>query len=264
MLFENLVTVIEKTAPISAQANWDKSGTQVAASRANVFHLAVFLDATPRNVREALARGADCLLSHHPLALKPELPSRINAYHETLRLCLCANTPLYAAHTSLDVNLEGPSGWFGRALGLENARILEPVAPDLGYGQVGDLPRPMPWTELWATISRLLKIEWASLAGAPAGIMRRVAWCGGSGGSLLDMAADAGADLFVTGDIKYHAALEARLPVLDVGHHSLEEEMMRIFSSLLREELAETGVEVTFIPSKSPFKMERIQGCLEK
>ena len=144
-----IIKAIEEIAPLAAAAGWDVSGQQVAAHRQDVARLAVCLDPTPASVRTALERGAQFVLSHHPLLLKAVLPNRLDDYHEVLRLLFQADVPLYAAHTSLDVNAYGPAGWLARALELRNLSVLEPVAPavgddlPLGFGLAGDLPSPM-------------------------------------------------------------------------------------------------------------------------
>ena len=68
----------------------------------------------------------------------------------------------------------------------------------------------------------------------------------------MDEAWTKGADLYITGDVKYHAALDCRGCLLDVGHHSLEEEMMHEMQKLLAKRLE--GVDTVFIPSSSPFR----------
>lgn len=115
-----IINAIEKIAPLAAAASWDLSGLQVAAARQEAAVLAVCLDPTPSSISKALELGAECILSHHPLLLKPVLPARLDAYHEVLRLLLTADVPLYAAHTSLDVNARGPAGWLARELELRN------------------------------------------------------------------------------------------------------------------------------------------------
>ena len=104
----------------------------------------------------------------------------------------------------------------------------------------------------------------ARLIGDPERVIRRVAVCTGSGSSLLEDAARAGADLFITGDMKYHDALALHsrqngnssnfcpMSILDIGHFSLEEEMMRRFALQLEKEL--DGVTVTFLPGRDPFQ----------
>lgn len=129
------------------------------------------------------------------------------------------------------------------------------VLPDCvyGFGCVGDLPTPMETQEFLQRVASLVPAEhWTMCGDLPAKI-RRAAVCPGSGASLADKAFNAGADILITGDVKYHAALEASGFLLDVGHFSLEEEMMRRFCATLQKELP--GVEFRFIPSTDPLRL---------
>ena len=253
-----IIKAIEETAPLHAAASWDVSGLQVAAHRQNVTKLAVCLDPTPASVGTALEQGAQFILSHHPLLLKAVLPSRLDDYHAVLRLLFQADVPLYAAHTSLDVNAYGPAGWLARTLELGNLAVLEPVAPatgdtlPLGFGLAGDLPQPMTVRQIAGIIASNAPLATATVSGPEPQTVTRVGYCTGSGSSLLDAAQAAGAQLFITGDVKYHTALAAEICLLDVGHHSLEEEMMLRMSRLLQQRLHD--VEVFFVPSASPFR----------
>ena len=127
MHIAEIISIIEQMAPLQGAASWDVSGLQVAAHRTDATRLAVCLDPSPASVSAALELGAQCILSHHPLALKPSLPNRIDHYHEVLRLLLTNDVPLYAAHTSLDVNSDGPVSWLARELHLDNLAVLEPT-----------------------------------------------------------------------------------------------------------------------------------------
>lgn len=257
---EQIIAAVEKIAPLWAAASWDLSGLQIASSREKISRMAVFLDPRPAIISQALEMGSEFMVSHHPLTLKPVLPARLDAWRENLRLLLRANVALYAAHTSLDANLAGPAGWFGRKLNLRGLEVLEPIPcqnvqypQGLGFGQIGDLPKPLPLAEFRKEIMRLLNIDFATICGPEAeGQIRRVACCPGSGGSMIELAQSRGAQLFITGDVKYHSALNADIPVMDVGHHSLEEEMARLFAKQLEKELP--GLDIVFIPSKSPFR----------
>lgn len=254
-----IFSAIEKIAPLHAAAPWDISGLQVAAHRSEADMLAVCLDPTPSSVRQALERGAQCILSHHPLALQPALPRRLDAYHEVLRLLFAADVPLYAAHTSLDVNADGPAGWLARELELSNLAVLEATAPPLdaaplplGFGLAGDLPASLSLAGITSALARHIDLSTATVCGPMPESISRMAYCTGSGSSLLREARAAGAQLFITGDVKYHTALEAEICLLDVGHHSLEEEMMRRMSGLLAQRL--NGLNVLFVPSVSPLR----------
>jgi putative NIF3 family GTP cyclohydrolase 1 type 2 len=117
------------------------------------------------------------------------------------------------------------------------------------------LPEPLSLDALLARLAQHISLDGAALSGPPvesARPLRHIAYCPGSGSSLVQAAAEAGADIFITGDVKYHSALDAPLPLLDVGHHSLEEEMTRRFATLLGERL--TGVHAHFLPSTNPIR----------
>lgn len=260
MLIADIIAIIEELAPPWGQAGWDKSGIQVAAKRHETTKIAVCLDALPDAVGNAIDWGAGLVLSHHPLALKPELPNRRNAYWQVLKKLLTADVCLYAAHTSLDVNIAGPAGWLARALELENVHVLEECARQdekypggLGFGGIGELPQPLPAKEC---IERIIALTGGHATLCGHGLppeIRKVAFCGGSGASLCEVASEAGADIFITGDVKYHAALDSPLPILDVGHFGYENEMMRSLAELLRKRLS--TVETFFVDESDPFRI---------
>lgn len=259
MQLSEIIAGIERIAPPGNAASWDRSGLQVASGRGEVTRLAVCLDPTPDSVRRALDAGADCILSHHPLSLSPDLPRRLDSYREVLRLLLCADVPLYAAHTTLDVNSSGPAAWLADELRLVHRAVLEVVAPPpapgglpTGYGLAGDLPEALDFAAFNDLLSRLLGFDGGTVCGPLPARVERVAYCTGSGSSLWQEALATGAQLFITGDVKYHTAQETRIGILDVGHHSLEEEMMRRMGLELAAMLA--GVDVIFVASASPLR----------
>ena len=277
MLQSRIIEIIEQTAPLSLMADWDRSGVQVASLRQEISHLAVCLDPAPEQIRAAIEAGADMVLTHHPLTMRAAWTNRLNGYTEVLRTLYSHDVPLYSCHTSLDADPIGPSAWLADELGLTGRVILEKTgeftAPDGtvmegGFGLAGDLPSPMTVAEVCAKIRPFLPLDRmcgiARLIGDPASVVRRVAFCTGSGSSLLEDAAAAGAELYITGDMKYHDALALHsrqngnssnfcpMSILDIGHFSLEEEMMRRFALQLEKELE--GVTVTFLPGRDPFQ----------
>jgi dinuclear metal center YbgI/SA1388 family protein len=258
-----LLTTIEKFAPPWYAAPWDNSGLQVAGTRGEIGRLAVFLDPLPGIVDSALGWGADFLLCHHPLLLEPRLPNRVDAYHRVLRSLLISGSWLYAAHTSLDANPGGPVLWLAKALSLLDTRTLEPCAGGSkagdsgqapGYGVIGALERPLAWPEFAVRLSMALGTrEWTAAGPLPERV-ETVAYCPGSGGSMIERAE--AADIFITGDLKYHQALqsvESGLCTLDVGHFVLEERMMEFWAGELREALGGRA-EVRFFPGSEPMR----------
>lgn len=146
-------------------------------------------------------------------------------------------------------------------------RRLEEPSVGVGYGQVGDLPGAMEHEAFAKLLERVLfanqkpflstgasgkaGVAWAECGPRPKEI-RRVAYCTGSGGSLIPAAFAKGADVFICGDVKHHAAMETPGLVFDVGHFILEEEMMRLFAQELQSDLGR-GAEVRFFAGTSPF-----------
>lgn len=133
---------------------------------------------------------------------------------------------------------------------------LAPLPGDVGLGRVGDLDEAMSLREFVAHAgARLPLAEWGiRAAGDPEQRVRRVAVCGGAGDSLIDAAARAGADVYLTGDLRHHVvdeACRAGGPALvDAGHWTTEFPWCAPTAELLRQ----TGIAATeFREPTDPF-----------
>jgi dinuclear metal center YbgI/SA1388 family protein len=336
MRVRELIAAIERLADPGRAASWDRSGVQIAGTLDECRRLAVTLDPLPGLVEQALGWGAECLLVHHPLTLTPRLPDRLDDYHRVLGLVLGRGAWLYAAHTSLDVRVDGPAGWLADALNLRDRRLLEPAGrlphvqtrlrapspedrdrclatlagregcqalalgsdlleithantawPDIetalgavsglirlssldlavpadryGYGLVGALPEPLSMAGLRERLWRLLPRTFLTQAGDEPEQVTTLAYCPGSGADMAPRAFAAGAEVFVTGDLKYHQATavpRGRL-IVDVGHFSLEEVMMRVFARELATALGPSGPQTRFFPGNDPFSAHFPEG----
>lgn len=254
-----LIDHIEKIALPAYAANWDISGIQVASKRTDITSLAICLDPTTLSISKALAKGAQFILSHHPLTLKPDLPRKLDSYFDILQMLLSVDVPLYAAHTSLDVNPNGPMNWLAKELKLKSCKTIEPLVTDNkknvvpGYGLLGTLPKKVKnLDEFIKILGKVINLDMMRICGPmPQKSISKIAYCTGAGVSFASKAYELGADIFITGDVKYHDALNSNITILDVGHHILEEEMMRQMYILLKKDFPK--VRVFFIPSSSPF-----------
>ncbi len=252
-----IIQAVEKIAPPRLAAPWDRSGVQVAAFRSEVGRAAVMLDPTPAGIARAVQDGAEFIVAHHPLSMQPVFPDKADAYLTVLRLLLSHDVWLYSAHTSLDTSPHGTADWLAEDLDLARVEVLEPTAEEegatAGFGVVGDLPGPCAYEEFCRRLAGALgRSAWQSCGPRPAWVSR-IACCPGSGSGLAGLALAAGADLLITGDVKYHVALETGIRILDVGHFCLEEEMMRRFAARLESVLP---VPVTFYPGSDPLAFE--------
>ncbi|MDR0828411.1 MAG: Nif3-like dinuclear metal center hexameric protein [Desulfovibrio sp.] len=259
-----LISIVERYAPPEAAASWDVSGIQVASFAADCSSVAVTLEPDPEILRAAADAGADFILTHHPLSMQPRFPNRANAYLAVLSLLCARGIPLYSAHTSLDANPKGPAQSLARELNLQDAEVLEPYADRpgseqvFGFGFCGRLPETLAYADFCRRLGKIIDPGAGRVCGPVPARVSRLACCPGAGASLIPRAAAAGVDLFITGDIRYHSALEAcelGLCVLDVGHFVLEEMMMNRFAALLARVLP---VPVRFFPGRDPFSPARM------
>ena len=131
----------------------------------------------------------------------------------------------------------------------------------LGLGRIGELAAPLPLEEYASLVKERLGLSSLRLVGAKGQRVSRVALCGGSGASLLRDAVRQGADLYVTGDIKYHEAREAEsqgIALLDAGHFATERLMIEGLTKQLQDELARRRLAVTVTPctaEQDPFQI---------
>mgnify|MGYP001026331637 FL=1 len=260
MLQNELLACFEELAPVALAAPWDNSGLQIAAHRDEINHIAVTLDPCPESVQKALAIKADLIFTHHPLLLSPKYLNNLDdTYYKTASLLIKNDIPLYSAHTCLDSM--PVAFWLADEFGLTNRKILEPTGEieniQYGIGVCGELASPLFSDTFYTKLCKFLPHTrpFFSIGKLPESI-KSIALCGGSGSSLMDEAKNFGADCLITGDTKYHTALDLTqeskdFAIIEVGHHSLEEEMMKRFALILQKRLP--GLRISFIPSKDPF-----------
>ena len=126
-------------------------------------------------------------------------------------------------------------------------------ASGTGFGIAGTLPRRSTVGQVAARVASDLKTNSLRLVGKKGGRIKNVAVCTGSGASLLSAAVAAGAQLYITGDVKYHDARKAEdagIHVLDVGHFAPERYGLLRFGSLLERKLTAQGLKVQFSYAK--------------
>ena len=245
------VSVIEELAPPGLAAEWDNSGLQVGEPASVVKRVLVALDPTAAVMAEAKALSCELLVTHHPLFFRAAKSLDLSrgqgaVVHEAVKNGIA----VYSAHTSLDRIPGGVSEALAGPLGLKVPCVIrqaEGWPAGYGFGRVGYLPQEMKLSALADRLKSMLGVERVRVVGDPDMAVKRLALCGGSGSDLMEEAFYAGADAFVTGDLKYHEALHAGelgLAVLDVGHFQSERPVVAHLAGLLAEAFAGRGWDV--------------------
>ena len=247
MKVKDIANVIESFAPLSIQENWDNSGLCIGSPEAEVTSVLLGLDCTPDLVDEAIACGADMIVTHHPLifsGLKKISPD--DPIGETVMKAIAAGISIYAAHTNSDKVLSGVSGAMAARLGLENVRILDEDGDGTGLGVVGNLPEPMTSDEIVALVKDRFGLKAMRTSCPLEGRISRIAMCGGSGGSLIGAAMRSGAQLYISGDISYHNFFTRKgFMIMDIGHYESEKEIVEILFSLIKKNFPTFAVRIT-------------------
>ena len=247
MRVKDIIKVIEDFAPLSIQEGWDNSGLCVGSPEDDVTSVLLALDCTPELVDEAVACGADMIVTHHPLifsGLKKISPDDIVG--EAVIKAIRAGISIYAAHTSADKVLEGVSGAMAAKLGLVNVTVLDEDGEGTGLGAVGDLPQPMTAEQAVAFVKDRFALKAMKTSRPSDGMISRVAMCGGSGGSLIKAARKAGAQLYISGDISYHNFFTSDgFMIMDIGHYESEIEIVDILFSLIKKNFPTFAVRIT-------------------
>lgn len=234
MITKNSVTVtggdvrrrIEELAPAFLAESWDNVGWQVGYDGAPIRAILVALDVDHAVVEEAIEKGANLIVAHHPLLFRGIKRINPTDYQgRLLRRLLCDEIHVYAAHTNLDAVRDGVNGALAAALGLTQVGPLRAVrgAPhEWGFGAICE-GQELSTSEMAQRVAQELGTPVPRVTPALDGVTshKRIALLGGSGASMIKDALRAGCTLFITGEVKYHEAQDAAragLTLIEAGH----------------------------------------------
>lgn len=249
-----LQAVTEDLWPAAGAESWDAVGLVSGHPDQPIEHVHLAVDAVPATADEAVALGADLLLTHHPLLLRGVTTiDETTAKGRVLATLVRGGTALLAAHTNADVVTTGTSAVLADRLGLTEQRPLEPgLDAATGIGRVGVLPAGTTLGALARTLVDLLPptATGVRVSGDFDRPVRTVALCAGAGDSLLGNPAVRAADVYVTSDLRHHPASEFREQALlvdgpalvDTSHWASEWLWLDVAAEQLRRA---TGVRVT-------------------
>ena len=233
MIVRDITSAIQEFAPLPIQESWDNSGLIIGSPEQEVKGVLVGFDCTPELVDEAIAYGADMIVTHHPLMIN-SIRSLTDDTYEGRLLCRLVkeNISLIAAHTNLDQAPGGINDTLAELCGLTE------ISGE-GFLRCGLLPSPLTAAEYARALRNRLRTE-VRLMGPQDAVIRKVGLCSGGGSDEWHSALLAGCDAFISGEIKHHHALDMadnRLVGLECGHFSTEEPGIRALASALQNVL---------------------------
>lgn len=240
MLLKQIIDIIESVAPRRQQEGWDNSGLQVGDSSRDIHSVLLSVDVSEAVVAEAIREGCDLIVSHHPLlfhGLKHLTDS--TPQERCVAQAIRHNIAIYSSHTSMDKALRGVSGRMAEQLGLQQIRILVPSTDDprVGLGVIGSLPQPLRWSDWLKHVQHVFGADYIRYTEPVQPTISQVALCGGAGEEFIPDAIAAGADTYLSADMKYHdmQAAAGQIMAVDIDHWVSEHFTRDIFAELLQD-----------------------------
>lgn len=210
-----IVGILDHRYPPHLAEDWDRVGLSVGDPKAVVTTVLFAVDPVMAVADEAIASGAQMLVSIHPLLLRGvHSVAADTAKGAVVHRLIGAGIALYTAHTNADAVLGGVAEALASAVGLKASAPLipHPEEPSLGVGRVGLLPKAIPLREFARAVAAAVPqtAQGVRVAGDLDLEVRKVAVLAGSGDKFFDAVRKADADVYVTADLRHHPALEAR------------------------------------------------------
>lgn len=248
MTVREITQLIEDFAPLSLQANYDNTGLICGDNNNEVKSVLLCIDVTEEVITEAIHNGHNLIISHHPLifsGIKKFTPD--NYINRCIIQAVKHDLNIYAAHTNVDSVEQGVSGRMADKLHLTDRKILcpETTRPETGFGIIGNLDQSLDSLQFLKLVKTAFQCKALRHSPLVKKEIKKVALCGGSGASLIPDAIRQQADIYITGDIKYHDffAAEHHLIIADIGHYESEQYTKDIFYELLTKKISKFAVQ---------------------
>lgn len=212
-------------APQELAEMWDCCGAVVETDKTEIRKIMLALTVTDDVINQAQEQNCDIIISHHPLFYVPLWYRDMN---------------IFCAHTNLDKTKGGTTDTLIETLGF---------SADKKFTE-GFLRYVSAETSVSNFIKKLKKISpnlrYVNNFGVEK--LHKIAFCAGSGSDFIQEAYENGADALVTGDLKFHTALESPIVTFDIGHFESEILVLHVF-----EKIIGSDIEIIYAKERSPF-----------
>jgi len=223
-----LVNRIEKFAPKDTAQKWDCVGFMVETPKIEIKKVMLCLTPVQDVVNQAREQNCDMIIAHHPAFFVP-----LN----------WADIDIYSAHTNIDKAPGGTTDTLIKTLGLEKYKLN--IEHD--FLRMVEFPKTISVCDF---SKMLLKISPNARITNNKKIteIKKAAFCAGSGAEFIQDSQAFGADCLVTGDLKFHTALDSQIIVYDIGHFESEILILPMLKNIIGK-----GVEIVYACEFSPF-----------
>ena len=239
---KEVLSALERFAPLPLQESLDNAGLQLGLTETEVSGALLCLDVNERIVDEAMAKGCNLIVSHHPLLFRGlKTISDLTDVQRTVMRAIKQGIAVVSMHTNMDNARGGVNFKIAQKLGLQNVVFFAQKQVDgieAGSGVVGELPEAMAADDFIIGVKKAFGVECAMCNELLRRPIKRVAICGGAGDFLLDEAVKNQADAFITGEMHYHQyfGYEQQVQICVIGHYQSEQYTAEIFEEIIQKE----------------------------
>lgn len=242
----DVVEFMSRFAPLDLSEDWDNVGLLVGDEQQAISRVMTCLTLTLDVAEEAVQRGADLVISHHPLPFRPlKRITADNVTGQVLLKLMRQGIAIHSPHTSFDSAPHGINQRIAEGLGLQNIVPIRPIDGDergLGAGRWGSLPEEISAADLIAMVKEFFSIGQLHRVGEDRRPVRNVAVACGAAGEFLADALNAGCEAFITGESNFHTCLQARTDKIELilpGHYATERFAVEALAEVLAGEFSE-------------------------
>ncbi len=241
---KEIVAFCDRELAVDTFDDYCPNGLQVEGRR-EVRHIVSGVTASQAMIDAAIADDADLVLVHHGYFWRGEAQPLVGMKGRRVKTLMAADLNLLAYHLPLDAHPEwGNNRQLGLHLGFDTAASSD------GLLWRVDLDEPLASDRLTRRVETALAR--APTAVGPSRLLRRIAWCTGAAQGMIEKAAAAGCDAFISGEISeqtLHQASELGIFYLAAGHHATERYGVQALGNVLGERF---GLTHRFIDLDNP------------
>lgn len=254
MKVNEIIKIIEDLCPQNLAYEWDNVGLLCGDSEKEIKRVFVTLDTNLATVKESISKSADMIVSHHPILLRGiRRIDYTTAEGQMIKLLIENNIPVFAAHTNMDTARGGINDKLAEMFNLTDIQVLQQHTsnPDSGLGRIGKLKSAVTFDKFSKLCANILNSP-VRTAGDKNKLIKTVAVASGSCSEIIPLAKQKGADVIVTGDLKYHNTIDMTyldICIIDGGHYPTEICVMDIFENIL----SKTGLQIIKSDNKDIF-----------
>ena len=246
MKIKQVLSALERFAPLPLQESWDNAGLQLGLTEAEVSGALLCLDVNEAIIDEAISKGCNLIVSHHPLLFRGL--KQISGADYVQRCVIKAikhDIVIVSMHTNMD-NAQGGVNWkIAERLG---ATVLSDSVAETEKTPLvlAALPTPMEARAFVELVKTQFGVQCAQCNELLQRPIRKVAICGGAGDFLLSDAIGQGADAFITGEMHYHQyfGYEQQIQICVIGHYQSEQFTSEIFRDVIQKECPGVRTEI--------------------